>query len=299
MTRSLLALLLTAGFASAPAAAQEPASWTAVDAAIGRAGAAQPGDVWKYAFPRRDLTVKVGDVTVMPALALRSWVAFARIAGAAMLTGDLVLLEPEVTPVLTALERLGVHGTALHNHLQGESPRIMYLHIHARGDPVRLARAIRTALALTGTPDAVPDGKGTAIRFQLDTTQLAAALGRPGRVGDGVWQVAVPRAETIRMGGAVIPPAMGVATSIGVQPLGEGKAAVAGDFVLVAAEVTAVVQALRAADIAVTAVHSHMLDERPRLTFVHFWATGDAGTLGRGLRAALAKTHSAATRGGR
>jgi hypothetical protein len=174
----------------------------------------------------------------------------------------------------------------------------MYLHVQAQGDPVTLARAIHTALALTATPDAVPDGKGTAIRFQLDTTQLAAALGRPGRVGDGVWQAAVPRAETIRMAGQVIPPAMGVATSLGFQPLGEGKAAVAGDFVLLPAEVTPVVQALRAANIVVTAIHSHMRDEVPRLTFVHFWATGDAGALGRGLRNALARTHSAATRRG-
>jgi hypothetical protein len=296
MMRTLISAGAVLALASAPAAAQnQAAGWAAVDSAVGRAGMAQDGGVWGYRFPRRDLTVTVGDVTVMPGLALRSWVAFRRtgVGAEAMLMGDLVLLESEVSPVISKLEELGVHATALHNHLQGESPRVMYLHISGRGDPVRLGRAIHAALALTATPDAVPDGRGLAIRFQLDTTELAAALGRKGKVSDGAWGAAAPRAESIRVGGMVVPPAMGLATSIGVQPLGEGKAAVAGDFVLVPSEVTPVVRALRAAGITVTAIHSHMVDEQPRLIFVHYWATGDALTLTRALRDVLARTHVA------
>ena len=210
-----------------------------------------------------------------------------------MAMGDLVLLEDEIAPVVAKLEAGNVEVSALHNHLQHESPRVMYLHISGRGDPVRLGRAVHAVLALTATPDAVPDGKGLAIRFQLDTTELATALGRKGKVSDGAWGVGVPRAESIRVGGMVVPPAMGVATSIGVQPLGEGKAAVAGDFVLIPSEVTPVVRALRAAGITVTAIHSHMVDEQPRLIFVHYWATGDALTLTRALREVLARTHVA------
>lgn len=285
-----------AALAVAPAAgaAQQPAAgWSAVDSAVGRAGMAQDGGVWTYRFPRSDLTVQVGDVTVMPGLALRSWIAFRRAGAGALLMGDLVLLESEVSPVISKLEEGGVHVTGLHNHLQGESPRVMYLHIGARGDPVRLGRAVHAALALTATPDAVPSGKGLAIRFQLDTTELAAALGRKGKVSDGAWSAGAPRAESVRMGDMIVPPAMGVATSIGVQPLGEGKAAVAGDLVLIPSEVTPVVQALRAAGITVTAIHSHMLTEQPRLIFVHYWATGEALALVRALRGVVALTHVA------
>ena len=292
MTRALLTLGAVLALISAPAPAQQQSPrWAAVDSAVGRAGSPQDGGVWAYRFPRRDLAVKVGDVTVMPGLALRSWVAFMRAGSGAMMMGDLVLLESEVTPVISKLEQLGVHATALHNHLQGESPRVMYLHVFAQGDPVQLGRAVHEALALTATPDAVPDGKGMAIRFQLDTTELATALGRKGKVGDGAWSAGVPRAETIRVGGIVVPATMGLATSIGIQPLGEGRAAVAGDFVLIPSEVTPVVQALRAAGITVTAIHSHMLGEQPRLIFVHYWATGDALTLARALRGIVARTH--------
>jgi hypothetical protein len=294
MMRTLVCMTAALALCAGPGAAQNPAAgWAAVDSAVGRAGMAQDGGVWTYRFPRRDLTVKVGDVTVMPGLALRSWGAFRRTGAGAMLMGDLVLLESEVSPVISKLEELGVHATALHNHVQGESPRVMYLHISAQGNPVQLGRAVHAALALTGTPDAVPDGKGLAIRFQLDTTELATALGRKGKVSDGAWSVGVPRAESIRVEGTVVPPAMGVATSIGIQPLGEGKAAVAGDFVLVPSEVTPVVQALRAAGITVTAIHSHMIGEQPRLIFVHYWATGDALALARALRGVVALTHVA------
>jgi hypothetical protein len=294
MIRALLAAGAGLTFASAPVAAQrQTAGWAAVDSAVGRAGTAQDGGVWTYRFPRRDLTVKVGEVTVLPGLALRSWIAFRRVGAGAMMMGDLVLLQSEVTPVISKLEQLGVHATALHNHLQGESPWVMYLHVFAQGDPVKLGRAVHEALALTATPDPVPDGKGTAIRFQLDTTELATALGRKGKVSDGAWSAAVPRADSIRVGGMVVPPAMGIATSIGIQPLGEGRAAVAGDFVLIPSEVTPVVQALRGAGITVTAIHSHMLNEQPRLIFVHYWATGDALALTRALRGVLALTHVA------
>jgi hypothetical protein len=206
--------------------------------------------------------------------------------------GDLVLVEREVAPVMARLEQGGIQVTALHNHLLYESPRVMYLHIHADGDPVKVAQAVGAAVALTGTPPAKPAGSETAPRFPLDTLRLAQALGYPGKVNGGVYQVSVPRSEAIHDGGLEIPPSMGVATAINFQPTGTGRAAATGDFVLTGAEVNPVMRALRGAGIQVTALHSHMLTEEPRLFFMHFWANDDALKLARGLRNALEKTSS-------
>lgn len=223
-----------------------------------------------------------------PALALGSWVAFKRMAGGAeaMAMGDLVLLESEVAPVISKLQSLGVQQTALHNHLQHESPAIIYLHIQAQGDPVKIGEAVRAALALTKTPPAppaAPIGSG----FGIDTAQLASALGYKGKVTGGVYQVSVPRAEPVHMSGMEIPPSMGVATALNFQPTGKGKAAITGDFVLTADEVNPVIRALRDGGVEVTALHSHMLGEEPRLYFMHFWANDDAAKLARTLHTAL------------
>jgi len=280
----LVAILATAG----SGAAQEPGkAWAAVDSAIGRTGTSQPGEVQKYSFPRSDLKVTVGDVTVRPALALGSWVAFKATTGHDVIAmGDLVLLESEVGPVIGKLQAMGVEQTALHNHLQHESPRIMYLHIHAHGDRMKVAQAIGAALASTKTPSAAPTASAAA-PFELDTAKLASALGYAGKVNGGVYQVSVPRAEPVRMDGTEIPPSMGVATALNFQPTGNGKAAITGDFVLTADEVNPVIRALRDGGVAVTALHSHMLTEEPPLFFMHFWANDEALALARTLHAAL------------
>ena len=296
-TRSAVLAALGVAFAGATAWAQNPsrtpqsgpaaADWKAVDQAMGREGKMQPGDVYKYSLPRGDLSVKAAGVAIKPALALGGWVAFKGTGADAMAMGDLVLAEREVTPVLTKLQALGVNPTALHNHVLRESPRVMYMHIEARGAPVKIAQAVRAALALTNTPPAKPAGAQPPEPFPLDTTQIATALGRGGKVNGGVYQVSVPRAEVIRAEGMEVPPSMGVATAINFQPTGAGKAAITGDFVLIATEVNPVIQALRGAGIEITALHSHMLMEEPRLFFMHFWANADAVSLARGLRGAL------------
>jgi uncharacterized protein DUF1259 len=268
--------------------------WSAVDRALGRSGKAQPGEVQKYSFPRSDLHVALGSVAVKPALALGSWVAFKRTGGAdgqAMAMGDLVLTEAEVPAVVAKLQAGGIQQTALHNHLQHESPRVMYLHIEGRGEPVKLAEGIRAALETTKTPaaGAAPPAQ-SAQPFALDTTALARTLQRTGTVNGGVYQVSVARAETVRAEGMEIPPAMGVATAVNFQPTGNGKAAITGDFVLTAEEVNPVLRTLEQQGIAVTALHSHMLTEAPRLFFMHFWANDDALRLARGLRLALEQT---------
>ena len=272
-----------------------PAAWASVEAALGRKGAMQPGNIIKFSFPRSDLSVNVGGVTLKPALALGGWVAFKEVgAGQAMAMGDLVLTEDEVGPVMRALQAGGVEQTALHNHVLNETPHVMYMHILAHGDPVRVARSIHDALALSKTPLNPPSAASPAAAAAtgIDTLAIARTLGVAGKSNGGVYQVSVPRSETIRENGTEVPPSMGAATAINFQPTGGGKAAITGDFVLRANEVNPVIRALRGNGIEVTALHSHMLTEEPRLFFMHFWANDDASRLARGLRAALDLTAS-------
>lgn len=276
--------------------------WSVVENALGRKGTVSPGGIVKFSFPRSDLTVVVHGVTLKPALALGSWVAFKRIADHAMVMGDLVLLDGEVTTVMASLQQNGVDQTALHNHLMGESPRVMYMHIHAIGNAERIAKAVRTALEFTNTPlgspgpaSAAPTPTSTVpltpIAMTLDTTAVARTLGVAGKMNGGVYQVSIPRRERICDEGQEIPSAMGVATAINFQPTVGGKAATTGDFVLLGREVNPVLWTLGENGIEVTAIHSHMTDEQPRLYFMHFWAVDDAAKLARGLRAALDRTN--------
>ena len=267
------------------------ADWKAVGQALGKEGSMQPGDVYKVSLPRSDLQVTAGGVQIKPALALGSWVAFKKMGDAAMVMGDLVLTEDEVMPVMTKLQEGGVEQTALHNHVLHESPRVMYMHIHAAGDAVKIAKAIHDALVLSKTPLTAPAAApaGGDQDLGIDTKQLDQVMGQTGKVNGGVYQYSVPRAEAVTDNGMEVPPSMGLATAINFQPTGGGKAAITGDFVLVAAEVNPVIKALRAGGIEVTALHSHMLTENPRLFFMHFWANDDAQKLARGLRGALDK----------
>lgn len=290
------ALLLAPLAGSRRATAQQsasPAPWKEVSAALGRAGAPQPGGVMKYGFPRSDLAVVAHGVALQPAFALGGWIAFEQMSpGVAMAMGDLVLTEAEVEPVMRELQRGGVEETALHNHLLLETPRLMYLHVAAHGDAVKIARAIRAALARSGTPMGPPGAAATPSAARLDTGAIVRVLGLRGKLNGTVYQVAVPRTERITENGHVIPAAMGVATSINFQPTGTGRAAITGDFVLLANEVNLVIRALTAAGIQPTAIHSHMLAEQPRLFFMHFWANGEVARLAAGLREALQLTAS-------
>jgi hypothetical protein len=281
-------------FGCLPMAAQQPASsdWSRVEAALGRRGAPQAGDVMRFSFPRRDLNVTVDGVAIRPALALGSWAAFKRVGGGhTMVMGDLVLLDREVNEVISALQAGGVEQSALHNHVLGASPNTMYLHISAHGDEVKIAAAIRAALAKSATPlDTASSGPAPAM--DLDTAAIRSALGYAGRANGGVYAVNVTRAETIREGQNEVPASMGLATVINFQPTGNGRAAITGDFVMIGSEVNKVIRVLRQNGIGVTALHSHLIDETPRLYFMHFWANADATKLARGLRAALAETNS-------
>ncbi|HEY6970031.1 MAG TPA: DUF1259 domain-containing protein [Candidatus Angelobacter sp.] len=267
--------------------------WKAVDDAMGRPGQDQPDGAHKFGLPRGDLKVTVAGVEVKPTLALGSWVAFSKPGAGSMVMGDLVLAEEEVEPVMLSLENNGIQITAVHNHVLHESPRVMYMHIGGHGDAVKLASAIKEAVGLTKTPPPSPaPSSPPEAGMDLDTSAIEQALGHKGKINGGVFQVSVPRAESIIEGGMKVPGSMGLATALNFQSTGGGKAAITGDFVLIGTEVNPVIQALRSNGIEVTALHSHMLDEQPRLFFMHFWANDDAAKLAKGLRAALDKTNS-------
>ncbi|MBA3727318.1 MAG: DUF1259 domain-containing protein [Armatimonadetes bacterium] len=291
--RVVIAVCLIVGLAATAAGQGVTTSssryWKVVEDALGRKGTANPGNVLKFGFPRNDLAVVLDGVTLKPALALGSWVAFQRIGDHAMAMGDLVLLEDEVESVMASLQQNGIEQTALHNHLVGELPHVMYMHIRAIGNPGRIARAVRMALEFTKTPleqaTAAP-----AAALDLDTTSIVRIIGVRGKVNAGVYQLSIPRREKIRHDKMEIPAAMGVATAINFQSTGAGKAAITGDFVLLGREVNSVIWALSEAGIKVTALHSHMIGEDPRLFFMHFWAIDDVPKLARGLRAALDRT---------
>jgi Domain of Unknown Function (DUF1259) len=286
--RLLFAIVTTAMIATAANA--QGIDWQKVDTALGRS-AAVTGDVHRYGFPRTDLQVTVDGVTIRPSFALGGWAAFKPMGNMAMVMGDLVLLGGEVNGVISKLLEGGLEVTAIHNHLLRAEPMTFYMHIGGHGDPEKMATALRAALGASKTP-LTPPAAGTPPAVDLDTAQIDQILGARGTNNGGVYAFGIPRRDQITESSMQVAPAgpMGVATAINFQPTGGGKAAITGDYVLIASEVNLVVNALRQNGIEVTAIHSHMLDEQPRLIFLHFWANDDAIKLARGLRAALDKT---------
>jgi uncharacterized protein DUF1259 len=271
------------------AARSQEIDWQKVDDTLGRK-AAVSGDVHRYGFPRTDLSVTLDGVTIKPALALGGWVAFKPAHGGVMAMGDLVLLETEINPVMLKLIEGGLEITAVHNHVLRASPATFYMHVGGHGDPVKMAAIIRDALSASNTPLTAAAASAPPT-IDLDTAQLDQIIGLKGQNNGGVYQFAVPRHDPVSEGGMQLTPVgpMGVAEAIGFQPTGGGKAAITGDFVLTGDEVNPVIRALRSNGIEVTALHSHMLDEQPRLFFCHFWANDDAVKLAKGMRAALDK----------
>jgi len=290
--------VLSLAFSSPAWAAEE---WQQqIASGLGRQGTEMPGGVYRVGLPRTDLEVTLDGVAIKPALALGSWLAFKPTGNEVVVMGDLVLTQEEINPVLTRLEQGGVEITALHNHLLRASPATMYMHVHGHGEPTKLATTLREALNASKTPfgaetaEVSPQAAAQATTIasteqspDLDTAAVDQALMRKGKMNRGVYQVSVPRAEAIKDSGMEVPEAMGSAIAINFQPTGSGKAAITGDFVLTADEVNPVIEALQSNGIEVTALHNHMLNDEPRLFFMHFWANDDAQKLAKGLRAAL------------
>jgi hypothetical protein len=257
-----------------------------IDETMGRSGQ-QMGDVYRLGFPRTDLHVSVGGVDIKPGLALGSWAAFAENDNAAMVMGDLVLLENEVTPVMKKLRAAGFDITAVHNHVLNETPRVIYMHYMGHGKAVELAKALHSALAESKTPLGKPAPPAPIAEPPAFVKTIEDTLGTKGRFAGGVLSFGIPRAGAITDHGMTLTTAQGVAEAINFQEAGAGKVATTGDFVLTAEEVNPVISALEEHDIAVTALHGHMLSEQPRLFFMHFWAVGSTESVAAGIKAAL------------
>jgi hypothetical protein len=290
---AVISLILFSIVAGQPAHAAEP-DWKAVEQALGKSGQLQDGGVFRIGMPRTDLNVTVKGVPVKAGFALGSYAAFKQVGDHAMVMGDLVLLDQEVPAVMSGLFAGGLEVTAVHNHLNEMTPHVMYMHYGGHGDAVQLARALRQALSASATPlGAAPATTAPAAGPTLDTKAIEQALGRSGRdAGGGVFQVSVPRAESITDMGQALLPAMGVVTVMNFQPTTDGKAAITGDFVLIDKEVNPVAKALRQHGVDVTAIHNHALMDSPRLFYMHFWANDDATKLAQALKAALDQTNS-------
>jgi hypothetical protein len=279
----MLGLMFAAGAAFAQSNVQ-PLNTDGIAKAMGKEGDLT-GEMYRVSFPRSDLTVKVGNVVIKPALALMSWAAFVKSGSTAISYGDLVLLDDEINPVISKLEERGIELSALHNHLLHENPRIMYIHFVGRGNEVEMAKGIWEALALTKSPlvstPASPEATPELAR------EIERIIGYEGVMGGGVFHIIVPRNDIhVHAMDAAIPGSMGMNTPLNFQLDGK-NAAINGDFMLLAAELNPLIKILRANGIEVASVHNHMLDDKPRLIFMHFWAHGDAVDLAKGLKAAL------------
>src|SRR6266436_2469111 len=233
-----------------------------IDEAMGRSGQ-KSGDVYRLGFPRTDLHVSVAGVEIKPGLALGSWAAFAGNDNEAMVMGDLVLLENELTPVMKKLRAAGFEITAVHNHVLNESPRVIYLHYMGHGKAVELAKSLHAGLAESKTPLDKPAPPAPAGEPPAFAKTIEDVLGTKGRFAGGVLSFGIPRAGAITDHGMTLTTAQGVAEAINFQEAGTGKVATTGDFVLTAEEVNPVISALEEHGIEVTAVHSHMLTEQP------------------------------------
>jgi hypothetical protein len=284
IVRFAVPLLATVALA-APALADP--DWSQVGQALGKSGAVQAGGVYRVGFPRTDLAVSLDGVPLRTGFAFGGWVAFHPMGDQAMVMGDLVLTQEEITPVMRKLVDGGVQITAVHNHLLRAQPMTLYMHIEGHGDAVALAHAIHDGLAMSKTPFAPPPG--TATPANIDMLGIDRVMGFKGQDNGGIYQFGIPRAQPVSEQGMALPSPMGSAIAINFQPTGFNTAAITGDFVLAAPEVNPVIAALKDGGIEVTALHSHMLSEEPRMFFLHFWANDDALKLARGLRTALDK----------
>jgi hypothetical protein len=290
MYRSLrIGLLLGLCALAAPASAANEDYWQKVGLALGKEGSLQPGQIYRVALPRSDLHVTLDGVAIKPGLALGGWLAFASMNDTAMVMGDLVLTQDEIAPVMRKFEESGIEITALHNHLLRAEPMTLYMHVLGHGDPVQLAQALHAGLALSKTPLQAAAAQAGAPAIDFDTAAVDKAMGSQGKNNGGIYGFTISRAKPVTEDGMEIPAAMGSAIGINFQPTGGGKAAITGDFVLSDKEVNPVIKALEASGIEVTALHSHMLSEQPRVFFMHFWANDDAVKLAQGLHSALAK----------
>lgn len=263
----LIALILGLSGANA-------ADTTEVEKILGVTGQVNKG-VTVFSFPRSDIQVVIDGESVPTALGFGSWTAWKAMGDEFMVMGDLVLLEREINPVISALAEANINVTAIHNHFIGEEPRIMYMHIGGMGMASTLAKGIRNALDKTATPKTPASTSASALA--LDTKRIEEIIGHPGKAGGGVFKIVVSR-QGVTMGGVELTASMGLNTWAAFAGT-DTRAHVAGDVAMIAGEVNKVIRELRKGGINIAAVHNHMLDEEPRIFFLHYWGAGPAEKL--------------------
>ncbi|HEV8291461.1 MAG TPA: DUF1259 domain-containing protein, partial [Tepidisphaeraceae bacterium] len=280
------AFVLTAW--SAPEPPQMPEEYQQVLDSLDKKGDYKD-EVLKINIPRNDIGVSVDGIATPTPFGFGGWLAMTKgTGGMDVMMGDLVLVESEVNPVMSALLDNGLEVTALHNHFFLELPRIFYMHVHGHGKPADLARMAKPALDMIGHYSG--GGGARMLRGQVDAAKIAQIVGHQGEQNGPVYKITIGRDDLhIREMGAPINARMGLntwAAFIG----SDQEAAVAGDIAMLAHEVTPVLKALRANNISVVAIHHHMTNTNPTIYFLHYWGRGPAEKLAAGFKAALDQT---------
>ena len=290
-TRSIFLLVFGIGVVTLTTRAQDvPNDYQQVLKIVGRSGDYK-ANVLKVNIPRNDLHVTIADYPVPTPFGFGGWFALAKgDGGDDVMMGDLVLLQEEVNPVMSALLDHGLEVTALHNHFFWESPRIFFMHIHGHGKVLDLANQIKPALDLIGhvAPAAAADKNAAApAKSTLDTARIAKIVGHEGEQNGAVYKITVGRDDlSVKEMGATINARMGLNTWAAFVGTNE-DAAVAGDVAMLETEVTATLKALRGNGLEVVAIHHHMTNSRPMIIFLHYWGRGPADKLATGFKAAL------------
>jgi hypothetical protein len=294
MRRSIRVTTLLAAAAlsaAAPVRAQDvPAEYQQVLTTLGKQGDFKD-KVLKVNIPRNDVKVTVAGVATPTPFGFGGWVAMTKgDGGHEVLMGDLVLLQDEVNPVMSALLDNGLDVTALHNHFFWDEPRVFYMHVHGHGTAAELAQKLKPAIdriGKSGAGSAPATPAASTPVPSLNTARLIEIVGAQGEQTGAVYKFTLPRNDlkVVEMG-AAINARMGLNTWAAFTGTNE-KAAIAGDVAMLESEVTPVLKALRKNGLDVVAIHHHMTNDRPMIVFLHYWGTGPADKLATGFKAAV------------
>jgi hypothetical protein len=279
------------GAQAKPASAARDPRWTAIARVFGQEGETHDG-YFRVNLPRSDLQVRVGNDALETPFEFTSYIGFVPVGTNDVLAmGEYVLRDVEVAPVMAELLRQGISTPALHNHLNGESPRIMYIHVMVRGPADVVATKLRAAFAKSATPlerpaESPPTG---------DWSAVDAVLGKHAEAEGHVAEYEFPRRERLTIDGIAVKSSgvLETASEVVFQQLGAGRAACGGELFVLPGEVAAVARALDEHGMHVTAIHNHMMDQTPHMYWMHWYGTGDAVALARGVEAALERTNGA------
>ena len=276
-----------------PAQARLPLDTALIERVMGMKGKSNGGE-YKITVPQNDLRVMVDGFKIIPAMGLGTWVAFTPVEEGAMIMGDLVLTETDLKRVQQEVIRQGLTITAIHNHFVRNHPNVMYMHIGGQGNTEAMAVKAKSVLDKIKESRGGDPSKGTAssegVSNTLNTRLLDSILGHTAEMNKGVYKYTIGRPDvTLHEHSVPVTTFMGFNTWAAFQGSPE-QAAVAGDFTMLEDEVAPVIRALVENGIEVVAVHNHMVHEQPRIFFLHYWGTGNAAELAKGLRAALDQT---------